>query len=151
MILTRYTLELIISSLILGLSISQSDTIHQYTYSENFLDATKNKYRDNPCSPVVKDCLLCDDKNECTRCVDGLFLDITTLPFKCDSCPTQCRGCNLEGCQACSPGYYRKFITYFERQSYICDKCSGNCLTCETQSNQCQTCPDYYLVDKDTK
>ena len=150
LIQTRYRLIFMISLLFLGVSLSQIVSTKQNFFTD-LPKTIKNNLKDNPCKPEVKDCNLCDDKNECTRCADGKFLNIQTQPFKCDSCPTNCRGCDVTGCSSCSPGYFRIYITKFDRQSYICDKCSENCLTCANTSAQCQTCPDYYIVEKESK
>ena len=105
---------------------------------------------DGPCKPPVDRCVLCDKDNACTRCKDGLFLDIEEKPFKCVECPDVCGGCDQTGCKSCQPGYFKKQIQFYDRQSFVCSKCSKTCRTCSNYAEFCETCPDYYILEAGT-
>ena len=104
---------------------------------------------EGPCKPHVSKCLLCDDDNACTRCEDGLFLDIEEKPFRCLMCPDVCEGCDPSGCKGCTGGYFKKKIAIYDRESFVCRKCSKACRTCSNYPEYCITCPDYYELLED--
>lgn len=101
------------------------------------------------CSPDIKDCINCDDENECIECLETYFLNITKKPFQCEACPDSCKRCNSAGCAECLDGYFKNSFRKFKIQVFVCDKCDESCETCDDKSTLCTSCPEYYGLKED--
>lgn len=124
-----------------------------HNISQTKTDLFKNELDtvlDQKCTPHVNKCLLCDKDNACTRCEENLFLNIESKPFQCLTCPDVCQNCDQTGCKGCAVGYYKKLIAIYDRESFVCRKCSKSCLTCSNYPEFCVTCPQYYVLEANT-
>ncbi|GAB1228111.1 hypothetical protein ENUP19_0374G0022 [Entamoeba nuttalli] len=99
----------------------------------------KGYYRNGKgCSKCEEKCETCNQKDKCTTCADGYFMNWIG---ECKS-TTEVEGCKGEidkeyGCRECSEGYY-----LINKE---CSKCKENCTTCSTK-NECNSCKDEFVL-----
>ncbi|GAB1223499.1 hypothetical protein ENUP19_0149G0037 [Entamoeba nuttalli] len=99
----------------------------------------KGYYRNGKgCSKCEDKCETCNQKDKCTTCADGYFMN---LIGECKS-TTEVEGCKGEidkeyGCRECSEGYY-----LINKE---CSKCKENCTTC-SRKNECNSCDDEFVL-----
>ncbi|CAD8173398.1 unnamed protein product [Paramecium pentaurelia] len=106
--------------------------------------------------PLSSNCLTCDPtyrQLDLSSCVcPTRYYDIGQL--QCEKCHYSCHQCfdnTVEGCIACSLELNIRVLKgnicncadgfYEESGIALCKKCSYKCQTCETQSEQCLSCP----------
>jgi hypothetical protein len=81
-----------------------------------------------------------------------MYLDITSKPFVCRNCtPGTCDKCTTDGCDSCTNGYFQRALSKYDKVSFYCDKCSELCLTCKNNSDDCTSCPQYYVLSSDNE
>ncbi|CAD8124855.1 unnamed protein product [Paramecium sonneborni] len=92
--------------------------------SSQFLDQDRQKCLE--CKPPCKSCSAID---LCTTCIDG-YVQNNGI---CQTCHfDNCLECSNNKCTQCQTGY-------FKTQDFQCEKCSSNCLQCDSKQS-CQQC-----------
>ena len=87
------------------------------------------------------------------NCPNGMYADADNI---CNNCSSSCDTCveSMNNCLSCdenglTPYYNSDFNTcssscgsgyYHETDSYLCDLCSSNCLTCSNSAEYCTSC-----------
>jgi hypothetical protein len=98
-------------------------------------------------------CSRCTDRNALTCRTSNAAYSLTCKPGfnaeggQCKACDSNCLKCGVNKAGSCDlngcvTGYYQS------KDSYICVKCFGGCLVCDTDPNVCLKCGDYrYLLN----
>lgn len=74
---------LVLSTVMTSLNYSTVDFHNRELQFSHFVHENEVDFQDGPCKPLVVKCQLCDNDDACTKCEDGLFLDIEEKPFRC--------------------------------------------------------------------
>ncbi|BFU23026.1 cysteine surface protein putative [Entamoeba histolytica] len=90
------------------------------------------------CLECGEKCATCNQKDKCTTCADGYFMNWIG---ECKSID-EVKGCKGEidkeyGCRECSEGYY-----LINKE---CSKCKENCTRCSIK-NECNSCENEYVL-----
>lgn len=114
------------------------------------------------CSRCLNNCISCENGDECTECLDNMYLLQTetvkkcvyrcplsfykddSSPASCLLCPENCETClDSNSCMVCVDGYYLN-------DGKLCDKCPENCEKCTRIDSEirCLYCAeDFYLYE----
>ena len=143
---------------------------NKYFHGNKCVDECKgNTYHvDTPikkCELCKENCSKCNNKEECTECIDRYSLDdfscVENCPEgkyeedkKCLKCKTECKTCiNGSTCKSCNDGGYlfgdqcisaskctEDKTSIADSQTNICSPCSSSCLTCQDTIDTCTSC-----------
>ena len=82
-----------------------------------------------------------------SQCSTGYYLDNYK---KCSLCQVNCEDCDGEfTCKKCTPGFALEISQcvkncsagfFFNKDSISCERCGGNCKTCDLKYDNCTTC-----------
>lgn len=78
----------------------------------------------------------------CTSCLRGYYLDST-----CQACKGGCATCLSDvACLSCAAGYTNTPTSISGSAGFICEACTGRCLTCQGATDRCTSCTSKHEI-----
>lgn len=108
---------------------------------DGFYPSPTDKANIYDCIKCPNDCKSCSKNQQgqmtCNDCNNGFYLDNGI----CKKCESPCATCtNKNTCLSCANGFL------FDGTSSCSNKCSDECLTCESNPNKCTSCKAGYIL-----